>query len=618
MLEICSIFLLVPIAGWAQSNIGSAKPGIQVQSHEASSSFSLFNSSKINTDSATLNVGLSSFLNDGQMYFKASSDSIGNGEPYLYYDSLCVDIDPLPNCNSNDFQFISTYMAADSLGNPLQDCSPGNPTSAYLCLTFNKTNGSTRRGFYLSTTIADSDSALYFVNHCFDQTFTASGIFTLCIPDEVVTFTCGSNLSIVDAYFAWGSANAASNICIQTAGCADPKCDFIQGKSVLITPMVGEFSYDLICQGSDSITSINFTNQTTGGSGSYTYTWNFGDGVSSTSMNPSHTYADTGTYQIQLIVSDSIGLKDTVQKIVVIDQCLSACTILTETVLCAGDSLNLSEIGSSAQYWSWTGPNSFADSGSFVSIYPVDTSYTGTYKVIISNDYGQIDSCEVYVEVAPLSFNAISYSGCSGDGYSINVNGMTYDESNPSGSDTLISFLGCDSIIDIQLSFYPTYIDSIIYQGCSGDNYEVTVGDTIYNESNPNGYIALQSQDGCDSIIVVDLTYYIPVVVEAGALPTALFSGASLALIELGASITGGITTGKWSTSGTGSFDNNANFGGSMPATTYIPSTSDISNKQVILTLTSDDPPGSCLPEADPVLIIINDLDCSLFPFTGN
>ena len=35
--------------------------------------------------------------------------SIGNGEPYPGYDSLCVDTDPLPNCTSNDFEFIETF-----------------------------------------------------------------------------------------------------------------------------------------------------------------------------------------------------------------------------------------------------------------------------------------------------------------------------------------------------------------------------------------------------------------------------------------------------------------------------------------------------------------------------
>lgn len=38
-----------------------------------------------------------------------------------------------------------------------------------------------------------------------------------------------------------------------------------------------------------------------------TYSWNFGDGGTSTQENPTHTYADNGTYNVQLTVSDGDG-----------------------------------------------------------------------------------------------------------------------------------------------------------------------------------------------------------------------------------------------------------------------------------------------------------------------
>jgi PKD repeat protein len=43
------------------------------------------------------------------------------------------------------------------------------------------------------------------------------------------------------------------------------------------------------------------------GSGAATFAWDFGDGSSSTSSNPSHVYADTGLYTVCLIVTDTIG-----------------------------------------------------------------------------------------------------------------------------------------------------------------------------------------------------------------------------------------------------------------------------------------------------------------------
>jgi PKD repeat protein len=52
---------------------------------------------------------------------------------------------------------------------------------------------------------------------------------------------------------------------------------------------------------------VNFSAQATGGTSPYTYSWNFGDGQSSGSQNPSHTYPLSGDYVASLTVRDSQG-----------------------------------------------------------------------------------------------------------------------------------------------------------------------------------------------------------------------------------------------------------------------------------------------------------------------
>jgi hypothetical protein len=47
---------------------------------------------------------------------------------------------------------------------------------------------------------------------------------------------------------------------------------------------------------------VDFINQSTGGAGSYQ--WTFGDGGSSSSQNPHHTYLQAGEYQVRLIVTN--------------------------------------------------------------------------------------------------------------------------------------------------------------------------------------------------------------------------------------------------------------------------------------------------------------------------
>ena len=51
---------------------------------------------------------------------------------------------------------------------------------------------------------------------------------------------------------------------------------------------------------------VNFTNTSTG-SGTLTYSWNFGEGAPSTAMNPTHTYNTQGTFNVSLTATNSAG-----------------------------------------------------------------------------------------------------------------------------------------------------------------------------------------------------------------------------------------------------------------------------------------------------------------------
>jgi len=47
--------------------------------------------------------------------------------------------------------------------------------------------------------------------------------------------------------------------------------------------------------------TVTFTDQSTGEPNKWQ--WNFGDGYTSTEKNPTHTYANAGTYEVQLLPS---------------------------------------------------------------------------------------------------------------------------------------------------------------------------------------------------------------------------------------------------------------------------------------------------------------------------
>jgi PKD repeat protein len=53
--------------------------------------------------------------------------------------------------------------------------------------------------------------------------------------------------------------------------------------------------------------NVSFNNTSTGTTGGTTYNWYFGDGGTSGSQSPTHTYASNGTYQAKLVVINSLS-----------------------------------------------------------------------------------------------------------------------------------------------------------------------------------------------------------------------------------------------------------------------------------------------------------------------
>ncbi len=122
-----------------------------------------------------------------------------------------------------------------------------------------------------------------------------------------------------------------------------------------------------------------------------------------------------------------------------------------------------------------------------------------------------VAGCDSVVTISLTFGNEITadelYEGCEGDGYSVTVNGVVYDESNPTGVETLISVAGCDSVVTISLTFGNEITAQELYEGCEGDGYSVTVNGVVYDESNPTGVEMLTSVAGCDSVITISLTF---------------------------------------------------------------------------------------------------------------
>ncbi|MBK8644702.1 MAG: gliding motility-associated C-terminal domain-containing protein [Saprospiraceae bacterium] len=107
----------------------------------------------------------------------------------------------------------------------------------------------------------------------------------------------------------------------------------------------------------------------------------------------------------------------------------------------------------------------------------------------------------------PVSSFVFRRNLCFGD--FILINGIRFDQNNPGLKETLkaASFYGCDSTVDIQISFYPESVFDLQKTLCNGQS--ITVNGKTYNQSNPRGLELIKGagQNGCDSTVRIDLTF---------------------------------------------------------------------------------------------------------------
>lgn len=94
--------------------------------------------------------------------------------------------------------------------------------------------------------------------------------------------------------------NATSvHVTAQTAGSDGGLVSGSATIQVVTSRPVAHFSYTPLADKQ----TVQFTNQSTGSS--LTYLWTFGDGLSATDQNPKHPYTQTGTVTVQLTVTNS-------------------------------------------------------------------------------------------------------------------------------------------------------------------------------------------------------------------------------------------------------------------------------------------------------------------------
>lgn len=182
--------------------------------------------------------------------------------------------------------------------------------------------------------------------------------------------------------------------------------------------------------------TINFQN-TSQGTGTITYQWNFGDGGTSNVENPSHVYANTGNYQVTLIATNSNGCADTLIRPNAVSIGTISSNFSAPQSACRATSINFTNTSTptpGTAFWD------FGDGTTSTDINPQKTYIlAGTYTIKLINNFGAcIDSVEKQIVINPSPVVAFS----TPDTLSCNTPFTVHFTNNSSGADTYTWYFG--------------------------------------------------------------------------------------------------------------------------------------------------------------------------------
>ena len=215
-----------------------------------------------------------------------------------------------------------------------------------------------------------------------------------------------------------------------------------------------------------STQSVDFTNASTAYDTNLSYLWDFGDGSTSTSKNPSHSYVSSGNYTICLTVENSWGCSEQFCDDINF-QPLSANFVADETYKsCPEPPLvsNFTDLSVNASSWSWDfgdgassalqNPSHSYNQKGFYTVCLTVTNVLGCSTTECKTDYIEVDGPKGTLTVTPVSGcadleveyiveseNAFKYKWDFGDGFVVDslasgdsdtihhtyTNGGTYD-----------------------------------------------------------------------------------------------------------------------------------------------------------------------------------------------
>lgn len=217
--------------------------------------------------------------------------------------------------------------------------------------------------------------------------------------------------------------------------------------------------------------NFTFSNNSSLTSGSLSYIWSFGDGVTSTSLSPNHSYSAAGIFMVKLVAKSGNNCTDSLTYPINVNN-IPFVTVFNNrpNTFCLGDSVILFAKafsgGSNIIKYEWYRNGVFMPG---ISDTIITVFQSGSYYVAVTNSYGCKNiSVPINVTVNPLPNGSISipatYNICDGDAVNLSASGA---------------------------QFYQWYQDGVVIQGANSPTYLAgTAG--VYS-------VRLRNQFGCEA-----------------------------------------------------------------------------------------------------------------------
>ncbi len=233
---------------------------------------------------------------------------------------------------------------------------------------------------------------------------------TAICPYDSVTLNAGSGF----AQYQWSNSAATPSVTVNTPGSYWVKVTTPNGCKAADTLMVTNLPVPLIVTTSDTACIGDTANLSAFAGPGCIYQWN--NGVST----PANPVSPAGTTTYQVLVTDSLGCRDSAQATAVINP-LPQISISPDTTICLGTQATLTATGGQQYQWAPTGSVT-------PTIQVSPAAPTETYHVTVTDANGCSSTASVTVETVPypaVDIYSDSDTICRGDMAELTASGGT-------------------------------------------------------------------------------------------------------------------------------------------------------------------------------------------------